>query len=85
MKKCVMHPPNPGIGSNCIAWCLTDNGCFSVKIAYQASVCGNISNQSNYWSLIWKIQGPYQMRTFLWLVAHNRLLTNGDSFFFRDI
>ncbi|CAN1148241.1 Putative ribonuclease H protein At1g65750, partial [Linum perenne] len=30
------------------------------------------------WKTIWRWKGPQRVRQFLWLVAHHRLLTNGE-------
>jgi ribonuclease HI len=49
---------------------------FAISIMYQ-NLCGfNKEAVDPNWSRIWKIAAPERVKTFLWLVLHNRLLTN---------
>ncbi|GAU50328.1 hypothetical protein TSUD_290640 [Trifolium subterraneum] len=54
----------------------TDNGQFSIASAYKL-VC-NFSDNSREmeWLRIWKLKVPERITSFIWLVRHDRLLTN---------
>ncbi|XP_016168765.1 uncharacterized protein LOC107611342 [Arachis ipaensis] len=56
-----ISPPSPWKEADYIAWRSSSNGQFSIKSAYQN---------------LMETQGPERVRTFLWLVAHNTILTN---------
>ncbi|XP_004300035.1 PREDICTED: uncharacterized protein LOC101293591 [Fragaria vesca subsp. vesca] len=53
----------------------TANGCFSVKSAYNSVF--DFSNSHNcQWKLIWNLDIPPKLKTFLWTMLHKKLLTN---------
>jgi ribonuclease HI len=49
---------------------------FSVASMYN-NICGfHHMDDIPMWSLIWKLQVPERVRTFIWMVSHDRLLTS---------
>ncbi|CAN1744017.1 Putative ribonuclease H protein At1g65750 [Linum perenne] len=73
-----MGPPKADGGEDDLIWGPEPKGHFSLKSAYdiRAAVCN--PSQSNIWRIVWKWQGPSRIKHFLWLVTHDRLLTNAE-------
>ncbi|CAN1142660.1 Putative ribonuclease H protein At1g65750 [Linum perenne] len=61
-----------------LIWGPGPKGKFSIKSAYEILDC--ISNESadNIWKTIWKWEGPNRVKHFIWLAAHERILTNSE-------
>lgn len=55
-------------------WKLSSNGEFSVKTAYNSIVLGQDLPPWK-WEFIWKLHIPRKIKTFLWVLCHNKLLT----------
>ncbi|CAN1172909.1 Putative ribonuclease H protein At1g65750 [Linum perenne] len=73
-----MEPPSRDDHDDELIWGPDPKGKFSVKLAYEIlDVCSNVSADS-IWRIIWKWEGPSPVRHFLWLVAHERVLTNAE-------
>ncbi|CAN1840120.1 Putative ribonuclease H protein At1g65750 [Linum perenne] len=53
-------------------------GKFSISSAYDIITAANTNTDPSLWKLVWKWKGPNRVKHFLWLVAHNRLLTNAE-------
>lgn len=69
-------PPSPGLDDDRIAWASSNDGSFSMKMAYlQVSGVANGSSIPLY-AAVWKWDGPEQTRAFLWKVATDVLMTN---------
>ncbi|XP_057744587.1 uncharacterized protein LOC130962384 [Arachis stenosperma] len=78
VKKIVaISPPSPWKGTDHLAWGLTPDGLFNTKSAYQSLSEGQ-HTPNIVFRQVWNWQGPERIRTFLWLVAHNALLTNSE-------
>jgi len=62
-----------------LIWAATESGKFSVKstLALVRPVEG--TNEVD-WKRIWKQRVPQRVRVFLWLVFHNKLMTNAERF-----
>ncbi|XVF22870.1 hypothetical protein REPUB_Repub12eG0208500 [Reevesia pubescens] len=60
-------------GDDKTIWTGSSNGVFSVKSAYDLMV--SASHQSPVWNQIWKLDVLPRVKSFLWLLNHNRLLT----------
>ncbi|CAN1322248.1 Putative ribonuclease H protein At1g65750 [Linum perenne] len=71
-----MSPPSAGGGEDRITWGLERDGCFRICSAYLLVADEEGGTLDSIWRLIWRWKGPQRIRQFLWLVAHNRLLTN---------
>ncbi|CAN1788863.1 Putative ribonuclease H protein At1g65750 [Linum perenne] len=73
-----MSPPIAGAGEDRITWGLERDGRFSIRSAYLLITEEESAALDPIWRLIWRWKGPQRIRQFLWLVAHNRLLTNSE-------
>ncbi|CAN1138632.1 Putative ribonuclease H protein At1g65750 [Linum perenne] len=73
-----MSPPMAGAGEDRITWGLERDGRFRVRSAYLLAAEEEGDTLDPIWRLIWRWKGPQRIRQFLWLVAHNRLLTNSE-------
>ena len=76
LKIAGIKPPNQTGNGDRIAWGPSKNGTFSISTAYELIEGENWDQRSREWEIVWKWQGPQRVRSFLWLVLHNRLLTN---------
>ncbi|RYQ83778.1 hypothetical protein Ahy_B10g102615 [Arachis hypogaea] len=78
VKKIVaISSPSPWKGTDHLAWGLTPDGLFNTKSAYQ-SLSEEQHTPNTVFRQVWNWQGPERIRTFLWLVAHNAILTNSE-------
>nr|XP_025664883.1 uncharacterized protein LOC112763420 [Arachis hypogaea] len=79
IKKIVaISPPSPWKEADHLAWGLSSDGSFSTKSAYQLNMENQHAPNKNF-RLVWNWQGPERIRTFLWLVTHNAILTNSEK------
>ena len=63
-------------GEDGFCWGLSNNGKFFVKTAYNASMANQTSNPDGKWKIIWKLQLPQKICTFIWRLFHGKILTN---------
>ncbi|RYR06915.1 hypothetical protein Ahy_B05g074232 [Arachis hypogaea] len=70
--------PSPWKEADYIAWGPSSDGQFSIKIAYQNHRDTQVTPNKNF-QLVWMWQGPKRVRTFLWPVTHNAILTNVEK------
>ncbi|GAU13938.1 hypothetical protein TSUD_262650 [Trifolium subterraneum] len=76
-KIAAIPPPCEENGSDePVGICSNSNG-FSVTIMYE-QLCGIVRDnvESNNWIKVWKLNVPERVRCFVWLLLHDRLLTN---------
>ncbi|KAF7815419.1 ribonuclease H [Senna tora] len=78
MRIVAISPPSEVHGNNKISWKYTKDGLFSVKTAYHSIMNSSNLEQNKVWSRIWHLHVPQRIRSFLWLCAHNKLLTNEE-------
>ncbi|CAN1157372.1 Putative ribonuclease H protein At1g65750 [Linum perenne] len=71
-----MSLSSAGVGEDRITWGLERDGRFRILSTYLLDAEEEGDTLEPIWRLIWKWRGPQRIRQFLWLVAHNRLLTN---------
>ncbi|CAN1812312.1 Putative ribonuclease H protein At1g65750 [Linum perenne] len=71
-----MSPPREGAGAGSMVWGLESNGRFSVKTAYYMLREIEKADNDSYWRSIWRWEELNKVRHFLWLVSHNKLMTN---------
>ncbi|CAN1771029.1 Putative ribonuclease H protein At1g65750 [Linum perenne] len=68
------------LGQDTPVWGLEGSGVYSVKTGY--SIIHGLESDSDMerrkWKTIWSWPGPNKIRHFMWLVAHNRLMTNEE-------
>lgn len=63
-------------------WRLAPNGTFSIKSSYHMIIEVPEDNGPNMvkWKTIWKVEVSERIRTFLWLAARGRIMTNGHLY-----
>lgn len=74
----LFQPPMHNKGGDQVYWAKSNKGIFTVKSAY--NVISNTQNrdEDKSWDIVWLWKGPKSIRTFLWLVMHNRLKTKAE-------
>ncbi|CAL1372638.1 unnamed protein product [Linum trigynum] len=75
----LLHPVPTESEPDVRYWRLTENGGFSFRTAYEITD-GNASpaTKQPIWRSIWRTPTLQRVRSFLWLLNHNRLLTNAE-------
>jgi hypothetical protein len=71
----ILPPPSDGDIDRRV-WSGTDNGQFSIASAYNLLCSLGDHNREMGWVRIWKLKVPERIRSFIWLVRHDRLITN---------
>lgn len=66
---------NPG---DMVAWNHPKELDFSVKYAYKILSKEDQLKTDKHWEIIWKWPGNQRTRTFMWLCAHDKVLTNNQ-------
>lgn len=61
-----------------ICWNHPKEGDFTVKSAYKYITEDELPVSISHWNFIWKWLGNQRTRTFLWLCAHDKILTNNQ-------
>lgn len=81
--ECIRGLPRPMETSikDDICWSGTPDGSFSLKSAFALITSQSLDVPSGEWIWIWKIPCIERIRTFLWLIMHDRLLTNFTHFY----
>lgn len=74
-KLIALPAPTEADGPDTIGWGGTSTCQFSIKRAYNL-LTQNQSSVEGDWKILWSWKGPHRIQTFMWLVAHNRILTN---------
>ena len=65
-------------GEDGLCWVPSIDGSFSVKSAYELGSPAVSSLRINLWGKIWKINTPQRMKTLMWALLHDRLMTNQE-------
>jgi ribonuclease HI len=69
-------PPDDGAGAD-VRYCLEDaHGNFSISAMYHVLCNFEEDEAAMVWNKIWKLQVPERVRVFVWMMHHDRLLTN---------
>ncbi|CAN1792333.1 Putative ribonuclease H protein At1g65750 [Linum perenne] len=71
-------PPALGRGEDSWSWGEEPNGKFSIRSAYCLILELNNPSSDPNWDRVWRWRGPSRIQHFLWLVLHNKLLTNAE-------
>ncbi|CAN1749435.1 Putative ribonuclease H protein At1g65750 [Linum perenne] len=71
-----MLPPSEDRGEDSWVWGCESNEKFTIRSAYELITCPENPKPETAWDLVWKWVGPSRVQHFLWLVAHERLMTN---------
>lgn len=61
-----------------IGWGHSAENIFSTKSAYDLIRQENRNEESNEWHNIWKLRVPNRIRSFIWLVKHDRIMCNAE-------
>lgn len=74
----IMSMPGPcaGRGDDRVAWKCTADGCFTNALAYEALLDLSLKDTDMPYKWIWRWQGPERVRSHLWKLAHEALITN---------
>jgi ribonuclease HI len=76
VKNLVAIPaPKDTDGPDFIGWSGTNTRYFTVQSAYNLQRESNLPIEGN-WKSLWSWKGPHRIQTFMWIAAHERLLTN---------
>ena len=67
--------PKETDGPDSIGWTGTNTRHFTIQSGYNLQQEGNCSIDGN-WKILWSWKGPHRIQTFMWIVSHERLLTN---------
>jgi len=74
-KVIALPAPIEEDGPDTIGWRGTSTHQFTVNSAYNLLVQDQ-SIVDGDWKMLWGWRGPHCIQTFMWLVAHGRILTN---------
>lgn len=70
-----LTPPSDRSGPNRLAWKWTSQSAFSTMEAFK-QLCSSTTVNVGPWKVIWKACVPQRVQVFLWLLWHDKLLTN---------
>lgn len=59
-------------------WLSPNNGMFKVKEAYGLEAGWGNAEPWRGWKFLWKVRTQQRVKVFLWLLAHDRLMTNNN-------
>lgn len=74
LKTCL--PPSMGQGFDVFCFIGTNNDKFSIKDMFNELEGYNFDMADRDWVNIWKVVVPERYKTFVWLLKHDKLLTN---------
>lgn len=69
-----IHRPRFVTYTDAPSWIGTSEGTFSTASAYR--IISNQEPDGRAWKWLWKVKIPQKLKCFLWLILHDRLLTN---------
>ncbi|KAK8630332.1 hypothetical protein V6N13_079130 [Hibiscus sabdariffa] len=73
-----IKPPRSGFTCDFPGWARSHDRTFSVRSAYEALRDSSLSVSNAAWKVIAGFRGLQRIKTFLWLLAKDRLLTNAE-------
>ncbi|KAF7841470.1 ribonuclease H [Senna tora] len=68
-------PPHPS-HQDCVRWDHETDGNFTMRSAYKAVYSHNAMSPCSLWKKVRRCPVPEQVRTFIWLMVHGKVLTN---------
>lgn len=75
-NQVLLHsPPCDDAGCDIVAWNHSPNGVLTVKSAYESMSPNFVHSSDVIWKKLWKWDGVPKIRSFLWMMLHNRLVT----------
>jgi ribonuclease HI len=75
-KITALLPPNESNGNDQQVCKEDASGSFSIAEMYHVLCDFNMTENFSVWQSIWKLKVPERVRAFIWIVKHDRLLTN---------
>ncbi|KAK9020722.1 hypothetical protein V6N11_010739 [Hibiscus sabdariffa] len=79
-KIYAIRPPMCSLGPDVPSWLRESNRQFSTTSAYDF-LSDSVGSHSNFqWRYIWELKLPQWIKIFVWIAAHNRLLTNAERY-----
>ncbi|KAK8550128.1 hypothetical protein V6N12_038858 [Hibiscus sabdariffa] len=69
-------PPLPHLGEDVLGWRWDAKREFRVSSAYSVLMQDGARIRNSKWTRIWSLKVPQRVKVFLWITAHQRLLTN---------
>jgi hypothetical protein len=78
-KLYAIVPPHDTNGDDVMLWPGNNLGQFTVSSAYNKLECGmrmSAQHTDQLWTKIWRIPSLERVRVFMWLIKHDRILTN---------
>ncbi|CAJ2650297.1 unnamed protein product [Trifolium pratense] len=76
MKIAAIIPPKDEYGNDERVGIGRNNCGFSVAGMYNNICCHHEVEDNNMWRKAWRLKVPERVRTLVWMILHNRLLTN---------
>ncbi|CAL1367787.1 unnamed protein product [Linum trigynum] len=73
-----LETPDPELGEDRTIWGVEKDGRFRLRSAYELVEGSTEGRTEEHWRDLWRWDGPNRVKLFLWLVSHNRLLTNAE-------
>ncbi|CAN1845039.1 Putative ribonuclease H protein At1g65750 [Linum perenne] len=73
-----MSIPQGNHGEDVCIWGGTRNGEFSIKTTYSLILNEEEHTDRENWRMLWNWKGPNRIRFFLWILGHDRLLSNAE-------
>jgi hypothetical protein len=70
-----MHRIRIKNGPHILRWGYSSKGVFNIKEAYGLKAYFHLLSKENIWHNIWQANLWHKFSSFLWLVAHGRILT----------
>lgn len=71
--------PPPDGAEDFHIWQHSTDGIFMIKSAYNVLLTDQVREASDFtFNAVWKVRTSPQINTFLWRVAHSRLMTNSE-------
>lgn len=76
MKTAAILPPMDDNGNDKLVFTTDEEGNFYVSQMYKMLTQAGEHTMSKEWSAIWKLRVPERVRSFAWILKHDKLLTN---------
>ncbi|KAF7844636.1 putative RNA-directed DNA polymerase [Senna tora] len=76
LRIAAIGPPCANSVEDTPIWKHSKDGKFSIKSCYNAVNGVRYGTRGNIWNSVWKLSVPQRVRSFMWLCAHDKLLTN---------
>lgn len=74
IPPCIQNP------TDILAWGTSPDVCFFSSLAHAAIRDPEPNSISRFFSIIWQWDGPKRVRAFLWIAAHQVLMTNSERY-----